>query len=53
MLGLSSFQNGIMGLVAANAYDTCLMSSNQKSVMLAGVGKLRIASRYFLHGLTF
>ena len=44
-----------MRSVAAKAYETWLMSPNQEwtSVMLAGVGKLQIASRCFLHGRTF
>ena len=43
-----------MRLVAAKACDTWLISPNQErtSVMLVGVGKSRIASRYFLHGRT-
>lgn len=48
-----SCQNGILCLVQANAYDNWLMSSNQESVMLAGIGKWWMASRYFLHGLAF
>ena len=49
--GFSNWQNGRMRSLAAKAYDTWLMSPNQErtSVMLAGVGKSRIASRYFLH----
>ena len=52
--GLSNRRNGSMRSVIANAYDTRLMSPNQEcmSVRLAGVGKLWMALRYFLHGHT-
>ena len=52
--GLSDSRNGSIRSVAAKAYDTWLIRPNQErmSVMLLGVGKWRIASRYFLHGLT-
>ena len=52
--GLSDSRNGSMRSVAANAYDTWLMRPNQErmSVMLLGVGKWRIALRYFWHGFT-
>ena len=51
---LSNWRKGSMRSVAAKAYDTWFMSLNQErtSVMFVGVGKLRIASRYFLHGRT-
>ena len=50
--GLSNWRKGSMHSVAAKAYNTWFMSPNQEhtSVMFVGVGKLRIASRYFLHG---
>ena len=43
-----------MRSVAAKAYDTWLIRPNleRMSVMLLGVGKWRMASRYFLHGRT-
>ena len=49
--GLSDSRNGSIRSVAAKAYDTWLIRPNQErmSVMLLGVGKWRIASRYFLH----
>ena len=52
--GWRSWQNGSMRSVAAKAYEAWLISPNHKrtSAMLAGVGKLQIASRYFLHGHT-
>ena len=52
--GLSNWQNGSVWSVIVYAYDTWLMSPNQKhmSVRLACVGKLWMASRYFLHGCT-
>ena len=52
--GWRSWQNGSMPSVAAKAYETWLISPNyeQTSVMLAGVGKSRMALRYFLHGRT-
>ena len=47
--GWRSWWNGSMRLVAAKAYKTWLISPNHEwmSVMLAGVGKWWIASRYF------
>ena len=52
--GWSNWQNGSIRSSAAKAYETWLMSPNQErtSVLLAGFGKSRIASRYFLHGRT-
>ena len=52
--GLSNWWNGSMQSVIALAYDTWLMNPNQErmSVRLAGVGKLRMASRNFRHGHT-
>ena len=51
---LSDWMKGSMRSVVAKAYDTWFMSPNQEhtSVMFVGVGKLRIASRYFLQGQT-
>ena len=47
--GWRSWRNGSMRSVTAKAYETWLLSPNQErmSVMLAGVGKSRISSRYF------
>ena len=52
--GLSNWRNSSMRSVIVKAYDTWLMNSNQErmSVRLAGVGKLQMASRCFLHGCT-
>ena len=52
--GLSNWRKDSMRSVAAKAYDTWFMSPNQERtlVMFVGVGKSRIASRYFLHGRT-
>ena len=52
--GFSDSRNGSMRSVAEKAYDTWLTKPNQErmSVMLLGVGKWRIASRYFAHGRT-
>ena len=52
--GWRSWRKGSMRSVAAKAYETWLISPNHErtSVMLAGVGKSRIALRYFLHGRT-
>ena len=43
-----------MWSVTVKAYDTWLMKLNQEhmTVSLAGVGKLRMVSRYLLHGHT-
>ena len=51
---LSDWQKGSMGSVAAKAYDTWFMSPNQEHtpVMSVGVGRSRVASKYFLHGWT-
>ena len=54
MLDFSSWRNcGILS-AEAKAYDTWFMRPNQDcmSVMFLGAGKSRIASRYFVHGLT-
>ena len=50
--GFSSSLNGNIQLVVAKAYEIWLTRPNQErmSVVLAGVGKLRMASRYFLQG---
>ena len=52
--GLSNWWEGSMRSVIAKTYDAWLMSPNQErmSIRLAGVGKLRMALRYFLHGRT-
>ena len=52
--GLSDWRKGSMRSVAAKAYDTWFTSPNQErtSVMLVGVGKSHITSRYFLQGQT-
>ena len=53
--GLSNRRKGSMRSVAAKAYDTWFMSPNQERtlVTIVGVGKSRIASRYFVHGRTW
>ena len=52
--GLRSWRNGSMWSAEAKAYDTWLTRPNQEriSVMLQGLGKFWIASRYFLAGRT-
>ena len=52
--GFNSSLNGSIRSAVANAYETWLTRPNQErmSVVLAGVGKWRIASRYFLQGRT-
>ena len=54
--GLSDWQKGSMYCVAEKAYDTWFMGltphQERTSVIFLGVGKSRIASRYFLHGRT-
>ena len=52
--GLSNWWDGSTQSVIAKTYDAWLMSPNKEcmSIRLAGVGKLRMASRYFLHGCT-
>ena len=52
MPGFSSSLNGSIRSAVAKAYETWLTRPNQErmSVVLAGVGKWRIASRYFLQG---
>ena len=54
VLGFSSWRNGGILSAEAKAYDTWFMRPNQDrmSVMFWGAGKSRIASRYFVHGLT-
>ena len=49
-----SWQNGSMCLVTAKTYKTWLISPNHEwtSMMLAAVGKMWIALKYFLHGRT-
>ena len=53
--GLRAFRKGSMRSVAAKAYETWLISPNQErmSVTLVGLGKWRMASRYFWHGRTW
>ena len=52
--GFNSSRNGNIRSAVAKAYEIWLTRPNQErmSVMLAGVGKLRMASRYFLQGRT-
>ena len=52
MPGFNSSQIGSIRSAVVNAYETWLTRPNQEqmSVVLAGVGKWRIASRYFLQG---
>ena len=52
--GSSSSLNGNIRSAVAKAYEMWLTRPNQErmSVVLAGVGKLRMASRYFLQGRT-
>ena len=50
----SKWQNGSMHSVTEKAYETWLIRPNQehKSLMMVGVGKSWIMSRYFLHDCT-
>ena len=52
--GFSSSQNGNIRSAVAKAYETWLTRPNQErmSVVLPGVGKLWMASKYFLQGRT-
>ena len=52
--GFSSSLDGNIRSAVAKAYEIWLTRPNQEwmSVVLAGVGKLRMASRYFLQGRT-